>query len=89
MFVQKATFALITSVLFLLSSCTFPKHSVRIGDVLSSSTADYTILQSLGSGVYGEVVKCINLNTKKTVAVKILKNLQNAFKEAQQEVLSD
>ncbi|XP_056887249.1 homeodomain-interacting protein kinase 1-like [Takifugu flavidus] len=43
------------------------------------------ILRSLGSGVYGEVVKCINLNTKKTVAVKILKKL-NAFNEAQREM---
>ncbi|TWW61894.1 Zinc finger-containing protein 1 [Takifugu flavidus] len=61
------------------------KDGFRIGDVLSSSSADYMILRSLGSGVYGEVVKCINLNTKKTVAVKILKKL-NAFNEAQREL---
>lgn len=46
------------------------------------------ILQSLGTGVYGEVVKCLNMNTKQTVAVKILKNVL-AAKVAEQEVLSD
>lgn len=60
---------------------------VKLGDTLSSPTADYLILQSLGSGVYGEVVKCLNLNTDKIVAVKIFKKV-NAFKEAQREVLS-
>ncbi|XP_029681920.1 homeodomain-interacting protein kinase 2-like [Takifugu rubripes] len=59
---------------------------VRVGDTLSSPIADYVILRSLGSGVYGEVVRCINLNTNKIVAVKILKNI-NAFTEAQREIL--
>lgn len=68
------------------SLCTFSKTPVRIGDVLSSPTADYMIVRSLGSGVYGEVVKCLNMNTEKAVAVKILKNV-NAVKEAQREVL--
>lgn len=64
------------------------KNSVSIGDVLCSPTAEYKMLRSLGAGVFGKVVQCINLNTKKTVAVKILKKL-NAFKEAQREVLSN
>lgn len=45
------------------------------------------IVRSLGSGVYGEVVKCLIMNTEKAVAVKILRN-GHAVKEAQREVLS-
>ncbi|XP_028318060.1 serine/threonine-protein kinase prpf4B-like [Gouania willdenowi] len=42
--------------------------------VLRSSTADYSILERIGEGSFGKVLKCQNLKNNKTVAVKIIKD---------------
>ncbi|XP_028316197.1 homeodomain-interacting protein kinase 1-like [Gouania willdenowi] len=41
--------------------------------VLHSSTVDYSILECVGEGNFGKVVKCQNLSNNETVAVKIIK----------------
>ncbi|XP_028318070.1 homeodomain-interacting protein kinase 3-like [Gouania willdenowi] len=41
--------------------------------VLRSSTADYSILECMGEGNFGQVMKCQNLKNNETVAVKIIK----------------
>ncbi|XP_043935405.1 homeodomain-interacting protein kinase 2-like [Protopterus annectens] len=43
-------------------------------EVLSSTSSKYEILQVLGSGAFGQVVKCMKQDTSEVVAVKILKN---------------
>ncbi|XP_028307216.1 homeodomain-interacting protein kinase 3-like [Gouania willdenowi] len=41
--------------------------------VLHSSTVDYSILECVGEGNFGKVVKCQNLSNNETVAVKLIK----------------
>ena len=61
---------------------------MHVGDVLGSSTAGeqsvycwkknsrYTLIDMLGQGTFGQVVKCRDENTGKLVAVKVLKTSQ-------------
>lgn len=48
-------------------------NTVKVGDVLPSLTTDYLVLKSIGQGVCGEVVECLDIKDQKIVAVKILK----------------
>uniref|UniRef100_A0A8C5EWS8 Protein kinase domain-containing protein n=1 Tax=Gouania willdenowi TaxID=441366 RepID=A0A8C5EWS8_GOUWI len=57
-----------TDPLFFLSTLTAAELSV-----LRSSTADYSILECMGEGNFGQVMKCQNLKNNETVAVKIIK----------------
>lgn len=52
-------------------------NTVKVGDVLPSRTTDYLVLKSIGEGVYGEVVECLDIKNQKIVAVKILKYPQS------------
>lgn len=63
--------------------CSVP--SVKTGDVLCSPLSQYTILEILGCGVFGQVAKCQNISTNTMVAVKILHNAQ-AIAEAEEEI---
>ena len=40
----------------------------------------------LGQGTFGQVVRCLNLNNKKQVAIKVIKNKQNYFRQATIEI---
>ena len=44
-------------------------------------TTKYQIIEKLGQGIFGQVFKCIDLNTNKLVAIKILKNRQEYFRQ--------
>jgi serine/threonine protein kinase len=46
----------------------------------------YLILDILGSGAFGQVVKCRNLKTQEVVAVKVVKNKPAYFKQSMMEV---
>lgn len=46
----------------------------------------FTILDLLGHGTFGQVVKCQNLKTKETVAIKIIKNQTAYFNQSMMEV---
>ncbi|ELP93119.1 serine/threonine protein kinase ppk15, putative [Entamoeba invadens IP1] len=42
----------------------------------------YKIVQLLGKGNFGQVVKCVDLNTNQYVAVKVLKSIPSYFKQS-------
>eukprot|EP00066_Takifugu_rubripes_P023103 XP_011612369.1 PREDICTED: homeodomain-interacting protein kinase 1-like [Takifugu rubripes] len=60
-------------------------NTVKVGDVLPSLTTDYLVLKSIGEGVYGEVVECLDIKNQKIVAVKILK-YPNSHRNAKHEL---
>ena len=49
-------------------------------------SARYLILDILGSGTFGQVVKCQNLKTREIVAVKVVKNKPAYFNQSMMEV---
>ncbi|KAI7858995.1 kinase-like domain-containing protein [Circinella umbellata] len=52
-------------------------YIIRVHDILRSSndkSSQYKIIDLLGSGTFGQVVKCVNLSTHELVSVKIIKN---------------
>lgn len=46
----------------------------------------YLILDVLGQGTFGQVVKCQNLKTQEVVAVKVVKNKTAYFNQSMMEV---
>lgn len=46
----------------------------------------YLILDVLGQGTFGQVVKCQNLRTQEVVAVKVVKNRTAYFNQSMMEV---
>lgn len=58
-----------------------------VGDVLGEREGgQYQILDMLGQGTFGQVVKCTNLKTKEAVAVKIIKNKPAYYNQSLVEV---
>lgn len=53
---------------------------------LTSSRNRYLILDVLGQGTFGQVVKCQNLKTQEVVAVKVIKNKTAYFNQSMMEV---
>lgn len=51
-----------------------------------SSRNRYLILDVLGQGTFGQVVKCQNLKTQEVVAVKVIKNKTAYFNQSMMEV---
>ncbi|KAI9517275.1 hypothetical protein NQZ68_008535 [Dissostichus eleginoides] len=54
--------------------------------LIDTISENYRILKVLGAGCYGQVVECLKLDTKETVAVKVLKQ-KNSSKNNMREVL--
>jgi dual specificity protein kinase YAK1 len=50
------------------------------------SFARYLILDILGQGTFGQVVKCQNMKTHEIVAVKVVKNKPAYFNQSMMEV---
>ena len=46
----------------------------------------YLILDVLGQGTFGQVVKCQNLKTQEVVAIKVVKNKTAYFNQSMMEV---
>ena len=71
---------------------------LHVGDVLGSETAGdqrdycwrhgtrYTVVEMLGQGTFGQVVKCRDEVTDKLVAIKVLKNKPAYFKQGLLEI---
>lgn len=55
-------------------------------EVLYSLTAQYEVLEFLGRGTFGQVVKCWKKGTNDIVAIKILKNHPSYARQGQIEV---
>ncbi len=60
----------------------------RIRKLTTNSTFRnrYLILDVLGQGTFGQVVKCQNLKTQEVVAVKVVKNRTAYFNQSMMEV---
>ena len=56
------------------------------GPKLIASRNRYLILDVLGQGTFGQVVKCQNLKTGEVVAVKVIKNKTAYFNQSMMEV---
>ena len=55
-------------------------------DSATISRNRYLILDVLGQGTFGQVVKCQNLKTQEVVAVKVVKNRTAYFNQSMMEV---
>ncbi|KAA1125317.1 dual specificity protein kinase yak1 [Puccinia graminis f. sp. tritici] len=56
-----------------------PNHQIR--SIRSSASHKYLILDVLGQGTFGQVVKCQDMKTHQVVAVKVVKNKQAYFSQ--------
>ncbi|KAK2740208.1 dual specificity protein kinase yak1 [Myotisia sp. PD_48] len=65
-------------------------YILYVNDILGSEEANhknrYLILDVLGQGTFGQVVKCQNLKTQEVVAVKVIKNKTAYFNQSMMEV---
>lgn len=65
-------------------------YILYVNDILGSEDAGhknrYLILDVLGQGTFGQVVKCQNLKTQEVVAVKVIKNKTAYFNQSMMEV---
>ncbi|KAJ6234353.1 hypothetical protein M0813_04156 [Anaeramoeba flamelloides] len=60
---------------------------LKVDDILVGRKNKFRVLDGLGSGTYGQVVKCQNLNDKSQfVAIKVIKNHQAYFNQALLEI---
>jgi dual specificity protein kinase YAK1 len=60
-----------------------------ISEIVNANTFGrnrYLILDVLGQGTFGQVVKCQNLKTQEVVAVKVVKNRTAYFNQSMMEV---
>lgn len=65
-------------------------YILYVNDILGSEETNhknrYLILDVLGQGTFGQVVKCQNLRTQEVVAVKVVKNKTAYFNQSMMEV---
>ncbi|KAL2159595.1 hypothetical protein VTH06DRAFT_2164 [Thermothelomyces fergusii] len=65
-------------------------YILYVNDILGSEEAGhknrYLILDVLGQGTFGQVVKCQNMRTQEVVAVKVIKNRTAYFNQSMMEV---
>ncbi|KAI7831761.1 hypothetical protein BC939DRAFT_149344 [Gamsiella multidivaricata] len=62
-------------------------YILYVSDILGSEERQrYIILDVLGQGTFGQVVKCQNLKTNEIVAVKVIKNKPAYFNQSMMEV---
>ena len=62
-------------------------YILYVNDVLGSQEGQqYQILDILGQGTFGQVVKCLNLKSKEYVAVKVIKNKPAYYNQSLVEV---
>jgi dual specificity protein kinase YAK1 len=63
-------------------------YILYVNDILGGGKDQqkYLILDILGQGTFGQVVKCQNLKTQEVVAVKVIKNKPAYFNQSMMEV---
>ena len=62
-------------------------YILYVNDVIGNEEGrKYVILDLLGQGTFGQVVKCINLKTRELCAVKVIKNQPAYFNQSMMEV---
>lgn len=61
-------------------------YKVKPNEILQSSNAVYEVLEFIGRGTFGQVVKCLRKDSNELVAVKILKNHPHYARQGQVEI---
>jgi serine/threonine protein kinase len=62
-------------------------YILYVNDILGSKEGhQFQILDSLGCGTFGQVVKCQNIKTKEFVALKVIKNKPAYYNQSLVEV---
>ena len=62
-------------------------YILYVNDIIGNEEGrKYVILDLLGQGTFGQVVKCINLKTRELCAVKVIKNQPAYFNQSMMEV---
>lgn len=61
-------------------------YQVTLRELIASPNAIYDVMERLGRGTFGQVVKCWKKDTNEMVAMKILKNTPSYAKQGQMEV---
>lgn len=61
-------------------------YKVKPSEILQSSNATYEVLEFIGRGTFGQVVKCLRKDSGELVAIKILKNHPNYARQGQVEI---
>ncbi|XP_029912344.1 homeodomain-interacting protein kinase 2-like [Myripristis murdjan] len=56
------------------------------GSLLSLMSCSYKVESFLGEGTFGKVAKCLNTNTNKMVAIKIMKDTRRSVQDAKREL---
>ena len=61
-------------------------YAVTLREIITSPNATYEVLERLGRGTFGQVVKCWRKENNEIVAIKILKSTPSYAKQGQMEV---
>ncbi len=61
-------------------------YQVSVGELISSHNSIYEVLDFLGRGTFGQVLKAWKRDTSEVVALKILKNIPTYARQGQREV---
>ncbi|CDH51665.1 protein kinase yak1 [Lichtheimia corymbifera JMRC:FSU:9682] len=64
----------------------FDDYILRVHDTLGPKDKQYRVIDLLGSGTFGQVVKCERVPTKELVSVKVIKNHRNFRNQSYLEV---
>lgn len=61
---------------------------VRVHDVFTSPSSgdQYTVLDSLGKGTFGQVFRCQDVKTNAQTAIKVIKNHEAYYRQAVMEI---
>lgn len=62
-------------------------YILYVNDVLGGEGNKYLILDVLGQGTFGQVVKCQNMKTHEIVGVKVIKNKQAYYQQSTMEII--
>ncbi|XP_034563770.1 homeodomain-interacting protein kinase 1-like [Notolabrus celidotus] len=69
-----------------MSTVTVTEPDIQAGQTLCGGQAEYSVLEFIGEGCFGQVARCQNLQTKEAVAVKILKKGPGLILDTEKEV---
>ena len=50
-----------------------PLFNIKLNEVLTGKSSDYSVQAFLGQGAFGKVARCKNLKTNELVAVKVVR----------------
>ncbi|XP_034530937.1 homeodomain-interacting protein kinase 1-like isoform X2 [Notolabrus celidotus] len=69
-----------------MTTVTVTEPDIKAGQTLCGGQAEYSVLEFIGEGCFGQVARCQNLQTKEVVAIKILKKDPGLILDTEKEV---